>query len=193
MPAITTRTTSTMGISDLLSGIRQTAQSVERQFRETRRLREQLRRDRDALRTRPAVKADVKAMLVESVKSKRDEYAKHFTASLVPFVNRPTRLTDPRERRPSLAGAAAPGAEFLAPADVDALLCVLFPDAVIAAVSKLVDEMDFPENGVSLADLAKQTAKLDRQIQDMDVELEEVITAANRAGLVLNLHHIEDI
>jgi hypothetical protein len=140
---------------------------------------------RNRVQSAPAVRADVKAMLTRWVDNKGVGFAGSFAASIREFVNRPAQMGDMRVNQVvSLVGQVSVDGD-MASAQLDRAMCAMFGPAVKAALMAAVDAMEWPAEGLPLAERAKEIDRIDQQIEKLQVELDGLARQAAEAGINL--------
>ena len=163
---------------------------AQRQANTLNRDIELTKRKRDAVRTQPADKSDIKAAMRTYLAECRSVYLGQLSASLRPFFVNPANLRSPRElkRLLTVAGVASPESEFVNRADVDGCLAALFADQLGPLMDKAIDDCQGPDaGGLSLAKRDAAMAQLDTEIQGLQEQLDQLIQDAAAAGVVLEL------
>lgn len=173
-----------MGLFDFAS-IRRSVKGLEGQLKKMDEDIAELRRKRESVLSSPASKGDVKAMLSGWVRDSGEVYRSSLRTTLAEFVRNPRNMTPANLARVvSVTGAAQPFGDALRPQDVDQALCALFGPLLNTALLEQVDLMDWPEQGLSIAERTIEADKLLQRIGKLEQESAELIQEAEDAGIV---------
>lgn len=146
---------------------------------------EGLKRRREDVSTSAANKADIKAALTRVVEQRAAEHQDAFGKLMDNFRRRPDSVANPTGMAQTLlvgvpAVGVAPSARSL-----EAGLCAVLGDAVLAGLLSQVDTMDWPGEGLPMAERTPLLAKLDREIGELERELSELNASARAAGIFI--------
>lgn len=143
---------------------------------------------RNRVQSAPATRADVKAMLAHWVDAKAAGFAGSFAATIREFVNRPALMQGHGRvhqvvsliSRASMAGDTESS-------QLDRTMCALFGPQVKQALIAVVDAMEWPEEGLPLAERAKEIDRIDQLLEKLQGELAGLTRQAAAAGINLGI------
>lgn len=167
--------------------IKRSLQSVVGQIRSLRSDIEKRKRTREDVATAPAAKEDIKAAVRAWADAAKLEYQKRLRATLGSLISTPADLEKGNLLgRMTVAGAFHQiGGIEPGPKAVDGLLCTFFGQGLIDGFMKSIDQMDWPREGLPLAERARRLEALDKEIADLTEQLAELTKAASEAGVTL--------
>lgn len=173
-------------LSSLTAALRRTVKTFEDRLIEIRSELGKLRAQRDAVVYAPAARSDVKAMLTAWVQNTGAAYSSSLQRSLHEFIRTPRSLQVPK-RIEQLVCLVAPDEAGASPdlRNFDQALCALFGDQLTRALVATIDAMEWPEEGLPLADRASRVEKLDEKITALQAEEVALINQAQSAGIIL--------
>lgn len=165
--------------------VRQSVDGLAKQVREIKSQIEAKKRKREDISTAPAARSDIRALMARMVEQRAAEHADAFGKMLAQFARRPDNIVNPQGMQQTLvlgtpAVGVAPSARSL-----EAGLCNILGDAVLAGLLRQVDEMPWPNEGLPHAERAPLLAKLDREIGELERELAELNGSARAAGIFI--------
>jgi hypothetical protein len=173
-----------MALFDFAS-IRRSVLGLEDQLKKMKNDILDLQRKREAMLSAPANKVDVKNMLSGWVRNSGEVFRQTLGVTLKDFVRNPRNMTPQRlAGMVSVAGAAQPLGDALRPKDVDQALCALFGPLLDTALLKQVDLLDWPDEGLPLAQRTIEAEKLNQGIAQLEKEYSDLIDGAESAGIV---------
>lgn len=175
-----------MSLASLFSGIKRAAQDARTKLAELSEQEQQLRRQRDALIAQPAAKADVKRLVSSWVDSAGSDYKQALQIALNDFIRRPAQIPARAElKHLSPLGAVKPFESDLGAGHVDQVMAAIFAEQMKSFLVKAVDGMDWGPEGLPLAERDAKVAALDKQLAQVNVDMKELITEAQAAGITL--------
>ncbi len=169
--------------------IKRSLQSVAGQVRSLRADIEKLKRTREDVASAPAAKEDVKAMIRAWVETTSEAYQTKLRVMLEGFIRKPAWTNEQDKVRGHLTvagavhqiGGVAPGA-----AAVDGALCTFFGPALLDSFQKVIDQMDWPAQGLPMAERVRRLDALDKEIETLSKQEAELVAASREAGISLD-------
>lgn len=143
--------------------------------------------ERNGVLNAPAAKADVKAMLAQWVDSVSRNFNAGVQSCVDEFVRNPQSMRN-AQRVGQVMSLALPSAATASPAGSDALdaaLCALFGQPVKDALYRAVDEMEWANEGLPLAQRKSAVDKIDERIEELMSEQSQLTAQAAEARIIL--------
>lgn len=160
---------------------------VRKEYVDTRREEETLRRERDMIAAAPRARADVAAAVAAWVDTRGAAHAAGIEGQLRSTIlgstvaNRPMRLPEAF----TVVGALATS-DTLSAADLDAALCALAGPELKRVLLDLVEKAQWPAaEGLPAAQRAQRIAALDERIAALAAQADEIQRQAEEAGIRL--------
>ena len=178
-----------MGLFDF-SLIRKSVQSLEGRLKDLRIEMNDLQRQRGQILSAPMCRADIKAYLIDWVTKASFGYTDNFRAGISRLAKSPRGLmpafdgNGPAAIR--LLGAAQNFGETPSAMDMDRALCGLFGPQLVDFLTDLVDTMEWPGEGLPMAQRPAAVEKLDLRIGELMQEEAALIDQAREAGIALS-------
>lgn len=145
-----------------------------------------LRGEREQVANAPPAKSDLVKAYSEWVHSARATYENGLVRSLEPLLRKPGVLLE-RERAQkhmSVVCASVKPENELTAGNLDAALCFLLHDQIVAAIEEAINKMPF-EGGLPMAERAKKLQQLDEQIARLEAEESAFLDTAREAGVLI--------
>lgn len=168
---------------DFLS-IKNTVTSLTNNIAEVRKSAEKLRQERDLVLATSLEKADVIKFLHLRLDQIASDYPNKLRKSIDNYLNAPAaqKLSGNNHSMNFLisnaaginAGTLLDGFSFL------------FNQQLKDGISRAIEQMDWPENTMSLSDRESSLSKLDAQINKLEKEESELLKHASDAGVTIN-------
>lgn len=171
---------------DFLS-IKKSVQDLAKQVTELKKKIESLKRDREDVATAPAALVDIKATVSALLDERAASYAKGFRRQMEVFVRKPGRIGEPDALKQQLLMGVPPGAEQIASIfTLEMGLSALLKDVIHKGLMAQIDAMEWPEQGLPMVERARQLAKMDAEISQLESDLNALNQAARSAGISID-------
>jgi hypothetical protein len=182
-------------MSDLttrLKGARSVTEDAQRQANELRREIELARRRRDAIRSAPGHRDDIKALMAAQIEARRAAFLKNLETSLKVFRFNAVAMRNPAEVRRFATFIGVPEGDVIDSGrrPVDALdfegtFAGLFDDQLLPRLEKAIDALPWQDEGIRLAERDELLRKADDEVLGLEKQLQALIDAADEAGITL--------
>lgn len=148
---------------------------------------ENLRRERDRIKSAPATKEAVIGLISEQISTRAALYAGRLQTSLQQMGYGTERLIDAGGAAHMVAVLTAREHTTQVPSvyDVEASLCYLLKDQLTAGVASAIKQMQWPDGAEPLEDRAARIVKLDKKITDAEGDLKALREQAAAAGILV--------
>ena len=173
-----------LSLTKLFQALTTATQDARSQLVALQSREEQLRRERDLLRSTPPSKDDVKRLLRSWVDAAGADYTASLQSALAQFIRRPESIPEgaPRLELISPVGAVQPFGAALSAQDLDRVLAALFRDQLLASLLAAVDAMTW-EEGEPLSKRTGRAQQLDAAIANLQAEQASLVDEARAAGV----------
>lgn len=165
-----------------LTGYTETLQTVRSKI-------EQIDRQIEDVTFAPVAKSDIKAMFSAWLDSRRDRWCKAFTEKIGTMAHKPERFSGGDDaafaemmRRAALPTWSEHNNHFH-PDGVQDMLMGLFGDQVSEHITRLVDELPWPEGCLTAGERIERLAKLNAQREKLVADERDLVATAERVGL----------
>jgi len=116
----------------------------------------------------------------------QEEILQALQIALNDFIRRPAQIPARAElKHLSPLGAVKPFESDLGAGHVDQVMAAIFAEQMKSFLVKAVDGMDWGPEGLPLAERDAKVAALDKQLAQVNVDMKELITEAQAAGITL--------
>jgi hypothetical protein len=146
-----------------------------------------LRAEREQIANAPPAKDELREVFTHWVRAAAKFYEDGLVRStLQPMVNKPGLLLDPARAQKfvSVVSASAQPDQMMGAGSIDAALCFLLGDRIIAAMSDAIERMPFV-GGLPMSERAKKLKELDARIRELEAEENALLDEAREAGVVI--------
>lgn len=169
------------------SSLKKSVQSVADQVKQLRKRIEDLKRQREDIETAPAAKSDIKALVEAWVQSKAVQHQKALRAMLDPFVRKPAKADDVGHvnQYMTLLGAVSGQNQIADTRSMDAVICGLFGPQILQGLSRSLDALDWPNEGLPMVQRRVALEKLDEEIAALTEEEQALTESARLAGVIV--------
>jgi hypothetical protein len=140
----------------------------------------------NALTMAPTARSDVESMLRNWVAEAAAEFHRGFAERLAIFASDSRALNDPRKISSfvTLVGHAGVSEEAAVRA-MDCALCAAHGDAMLAAMLKSLNGMEWPANPMSATEKAAKLKRLAERMEGLQAEQADLFQRAQEAGINL--------
>lgn len=163
-----------------LADLRQSVLSIAAKIRDMRSRIEKLKREREDVANAPASKADVKAMIAEWVHARGAAYQPALRKFMEPYIRSAANKAPMGLLNSAVGRDAVPNV-----GGMDTVLCGIFGQAVLDALFREIDAMEWPAEGLPMEKRAAKVAALDKQISELMQQEQQLTTDARAAGIVV--------
>lgn len=140
---------------------------------------EKLQRQREDVAAAPASREDAIKALHGRIDAEADKHMSIVAKALLPLIVK----GDPSRFRDSPILAAVKPDSAPSPLTLEAGLCLAMGEQMKAAVSRIIDGMEWPSGAIDHADKEKRVSELDRKISEIESELSQLVHSARAAGV----------
>jgi outer membrane murein-binding lipoprotein Lpp len=171
---------------DFLS-IKKSVQDLAQQVSQLKQKIEALKRAREDLATAPAARVDIKATVSALLEERAATYAKGFRRQMDAFVRKPDRIGAPGAlRQELLMGIPTEAGQISNLFTLEMGLSALLKDAIHNGLMAQIDAMEWPEQGLPMAERKLALEKMDADISTLESDLNALNQAARSAGISID-------
>lgn len=177
-----------MGLLQDLMGLRKGAQDFASRMRTVRARREELQREREDVLTAPANRADVKAIFSRWIGGAQDRYMRNLQQHMAVLIRKPKQFEQPESLDNYVAVCAIQ--QGMSPAttrSMDSALAALLGPMLQKNLFEMIDHMEWPgPEGLPLVARAERVEQIDREIEKLSAEEDELTRVANELRLIVD-------
>jgi hypothetical protein len=169
--------------------IRKTLEKVEDKISKLNQEIQQKKQEKEKLLRQPAPKSDVINMLNSFIDNHADEYKRRFSHMLQRYIDAPGKISNAESvfkhsalRLLSFTGKD-PGISTDPLHDAQPNFFFIFRNQIKEGIKNAIDEMEWPEPGISINQRSGIIDRLDKEIKNLEFELRSVIKDARESGL----------
>lgn len=169
--------------------LKKSIQDFGDQVKKQRAAIEQLQRKREDMACAPAAKSDVKAIFDAWISGCVEEYEENLTRQIAPVLRKPHNYQDPKSHSAMQLAVLAvqPGVGSPASArSIDRALMALLGPQLRTELFKLIDAMEWPDEGLPMAERIKKLAEMDASISALQKAEAELVQHAAQARIVID-------
>jgi len=166
--------------------LRKSVADLAQQTRELRGEIQALKQQREQIASASVHRSDLKACLDQVCQVRAAEYRASMAAHLKGMGNDCHSLQGHVDHGYLRLSAPLPGVAGVTPGMVEGMLCALLGDQLKLALFRVIDELDWPDEGLPMIERADALKKLDSQIDKLIEKEQGLVKSAREAGISIH-------